>query len=486
MKKKISKLLLGLVSCLALASCGETTTETTSSGGSTNKKINVYFWTTTGAQLEEQIESYSLKFEQYIKEYEGVDVDIIIQNQGGYDEIKSQITTGLGSNNIPTIAVAYPDHVASYLADKPGSVVNLAEYINSDTLGFTKDPIAELNDTHDETDFIQKYYEEGTIYQEEGVYSLPFLKSSEVMIVNSDLVEGRTFGSEVNNGREITSSYLSQMTWDDLMALCKYVVEHKSEFPNVKWPLYIDSDSNFFITQCMQRNLPYLGNGDTAEEKLLFNNAETKGMVQDFYDLFNKGYFMTKGNNNSEYGSNYFTKEETLITIGSSGGAGYNDLANSVSGVGVYKVPAANENPIYVSQGLTLTMFHNPSNSDDQLRIEYGWRFLKYILSSDVNTVLSYASQGYVPVRTSSVTSPSYQAYINPEYDEDATLLTKTSNVVINDINGSYYNLPLFKGSDAARTQVEGIISSFVRIQSGGLTLDQAFENAYEAAVSSL
>ena len=59
----------------------------------------------------------------------------------------------------------------------------------------------------------------------------------------------------------------------------------------------------------------------------------------------------------------------------------------------------------------------------------------------------------------------------------DETLLTKTSRVVINDINGAYYNLPLFKGSDAARTQVEGII---------GLTLDDAFQNAYEAAVSSL
>lgn len=484
--KKFSKLLLGLVSCLSLASCGKPTDSGTTSAGGTQGKINVYFWTTTGAQLEEQIESYATQFEKYIKQYEGVDVDIIIQNQGGYDEIKSQITTGLGSNIIPTIAVAYPDHVASYLADKPGSVVNLADYINSDTLGFKKDPITELNDTYDETDFIQKYYEEGTIYQEEGVYSLPFLKSSEVMIVNSDLVEKRTFGSEVNNGREVTSTYLSNMTWDDLMALCKYVVENKDEFPNVKWPLYIDSDSNFFITQAMQRGLPYLGNGDTAEEKLLFNNKDTKAMVQEFYDLFDQGYFMTKGNNNSEYGSNYFTKEETLITIGSSGGAGYNDLVNSVNGVGVYKVPAANDNPVYVSQGLTLCMFHNPANADDNLRIEYGWRFLKYILSPNANTILSFASQGYVPVRTSAVTSPSYQAYINPEYEDDETLLTKTSRVVINDINGAYYNLPLFKGSDAARTQVEGIVSSFVRIQSGGLTLDDAFQNAYEAAVSSL
>ena len=134
--KKFSKLLLGLVSCLSLASCGGPTDSGTTSVGGTQGKINVYFWTTTGAQLEEQIESYATQFEKYIKQYEGVDVDIIIQNQGGYDEIKSQITTGLGSNNIPTIAVAYPDHVASYLADKPGSVVNLADYINSDNLGF--------------------------------------------------------------------------------------------------------------------------------------------------------------------------------------------------------------------------------------------------------------------------------------------------------------------------------------------------------------
>ena len=57
--KKFSRLLLGLVSCLSLASCGKPTDSGTTSVGGTQGKINVYFWTTTGAQLEEQIESYA-------------------------------------------------------------------------------------------------------------------------------------------------------------------------------------------------------------------------------------------------------------------------------------------------------------------------------------------------------------------------------------------------------------------------------------------
>lgn len=483
MKRKF--LLLSLLSsvCFSLASCGDTSSDT----------IEITFWTTTGKGIETRINEYATKFENAIKEKENVTIDIKVQNQGNYDSIKEKITQGLSSNNYPTIAVAYPDHVATYLSMKSSSVVNLNSLINDDKLGFTKDTISDFNDNYAASDIITAFYEEGQNYQIEGTYSIPFLKSSEVMVVNHDEILGQTFGSKVNDGRAITTSFLSDMTWDDLMNMCEYMVNNKSEFPSVmEEPLWIDSDSNFYITQSMQRGIDYLGSGDTADEKILFNNDKAKAMVKEFYNYYKAGYFTTKANEGGDYGSNAFKENKCLITLGSSGGVGYNDLGlDSLNGVGVYKIPSAatnDENTKYVSQGLTLCLMSNPTanggETKDQEKINYAWRFVKYLLSPTVNTTIALSSEGYIPVRTSAVASDTYKQFIE-ESKESNNLLGLTADAVINQINGRYYNLPLFKGSSTARDAVEGIIAGFQTISSQD-QIDQLFETAENNARSAL
>lgn len=495
---KLKKMML-LASCMllttTLASCNNN--DDTISGTSNNSQtsyvpsdvLDIEFWTTTGKGIEENIAKLADDFEEIIYENEGRKINFSINNQGNYDGIKDKITQGLSTGNYPTIAIAYPDHVASYMADKPGSVVNLLPLINDEKIGFTKETIDELDDNYGVDDFVQAYYQEGTNYAQEGVYSLPFLKSSEVMVVNQDYVLGQTFGRD----RPIQKSDLANMTWDELMDICKYIVENKDSIKglpaDLETPLWIDSDSNFFITQSMQRGIPYLGDGDTPDTKVLFNNPQAKEMVNEFYDCYNKGYFTTKGNNGGDYGSNAFKEGKVLITLGSSGGVGYNDLgASSIEGVGVYKIPSAAENEedsLYVSQGITLCIMSNEGHGGaqvDQERINYAFRFIKYLLNPDNNVRLALSSEGYVPVRESAINSAKYQAYL--EYDSE--LLVKTAKCVINDINGAYYNLPIFKGSDVARTAVEGIVGRFSQVKAGGKTIDQLFEEAENQAKASL
>ena len=61
--------------------------------------------------------------------------------------------------------------------------------------------------------------------------------------------------------------------------------------------------------------------------------------------------------------------------------------------------------------------------------------------------------------------------------------MSKCANTVVNEINGNYFNYPVFKGSDEARDAVEGIVTNVLLNKQ---TIDQAFATAYEKAAKAL
>ncbi len=139
------------------------------------------------------------------------------------------------------------------------------------------------------------------------------------------------------------------------------------------------------------------------------------------------------------------------------------------------KVPYENEKPIYVSQGPTLTLLRSNGVSDsvNEFRKEYGWKFLKYITNTENNVDITYlGSEGYIPARKSSYEVEYYQEYLENPYGD---FLPKAANCVINDISGRYLNTPVFKGSSAARDNAGAIITN---VLSGKKTIDQAFDEA--------
>ena len=119
---RLKKMML-LASCMllttTLASCNNR--DDTLSGTSNNSQtsyvpgdaLDIEFWTTTGKGIEENIAKLADDFEEIIYENEGRKINFSINNQGNYDGIKDIITQGLSTGNYPTIAIAYPDHVAS-------------------------------------------------------------------------------------------------------------------------------------------------------------------------------------------------------------------------------------------------------------------------------------------------------------------------------------------------------------------------------------
>ena len=468
---KLKALLIALPLLLtSLVGCGGEPASPTSSGNDnpstsaapSDGSVKVTFWHTFGQTVVDGLKSKIEAFKKAVKEHDGVDVNVDLKYQGGYDDIAKMIADGYSVNNTPTIAVAYPDNVSDYLdiGKSAGKefVVNLDQFISSSEVGFGKE--AWLGDEEDEDDFVEEFYDEGSQYTVEGTYSLPFLKSTEIMFYNLDLLVEimREYKPELNNSKTLIKEYMARISWDDFMNLCAYTKEHMSSISNMlEVPMWYDSDANYIITKMFQNNVPYSSiDKATGKGKIDFESGDAFNGVVDLLDEarvnYANGLFTTKGIKNT-YGSDYFTNEKCVFSIGSSGGSGYNFPQADAFELGVCRVPADNNKPLYVTQGPTLTMFNDSGLSQEQNELAklYAWKFMKYITNGQVNAEICVnGSEGYVPVRYSA-----YETRFFQEFMEEGERYAMCYKVVVNDVNtsGGYLVSAAFKGSATLRTE---------------------------------
>lgn len=445
-------------------------------GGDANRII---FWHTFGQDIANTVQNKIDEFEEIYEEANNVDIQIDFEYRGGYDEMLDAVSKGFGVGNVPTIAVAYPDHVADYLSLETNSskwVYDLEPFFNDSEIGFDKQE--EFNPSLKGTDdFVPSFLDEGQHYIKEGTYSLPLMKSSEVLLYNTELLtlvlRDYLDGKIVN-----VDDYMNSISWDKFMDLLKFTADNLNKYGDgLITPMVYDSDANLFIGQSFQREIPYVSM-ENGVGSIDFNNPQAKAMVQELKDCYDQGLFLTKGTNDNEYGSNTFTNMECIFTVGSTGGAGYNDPGTAGGfEVGIAKVPSAakdEEHTKYVSQGVTLTMLRNNSLSAEvnDARARIAWQLMKYLTSEEVNIDICMSSNGYAPVRESCYTNEVYASYL-----EESDFMPRCAKVVAEEINGNYFNYPVFKGTATARDQVGGIIT---QVLLGEKDIDKAFADAEE------
>ncbi len=475
MKQKIKVLAFLPILLGTMVSCGKK---------DNSSSITIDRWHTSGSGLDEAFQKAANQFSELVKEHEGVDVTIKGSYQGNYDDIHNKIVKGFATGDFPTIAVAYPDHVADYLAAEstPGQyVVDRSSLASDSQIGFGKEDYIGDGEA---SDFVPAFYDEGKHYIREGRYSLPLLKSTEVLFYNKELTANllNQYNKDENLNRDTDqlSSFRDNLTYDSFRDFCRYIAENikKGTYQDkagdsLKYPFYYDSDDNFFITQCYQRNIPFTSIND-GKGSVDFNNEQAKKRVSDLKDDYDKGVFRTKGTNENKYGSDLFKTGEVLFDIGSSGGSGYNIPAGDGFTVGVARAPYANDNPLYITQGITLTLLKTKDDKDGR-KVKYAWKFLKYLTSTDVNLSLAlYSSQGYSPVCTSCYETEEYQTYC-----EEGETLGEVQKVIKDKISGHYLTTPSFKGSAKIRDEVGGLM---VQALSGKKTVEKAFEDAENQA----
>jgi multiple sugar transport system substrate-binding protein len=373
-------------------------------------------------------------------------------SKDSYPNIASAIQSAIPSGTTPTMAIGYPDNVARYI-DK-GAIENLAGYAADATIGFGKDDGTGVKDANGvvvetKADLISAYVDEGTSYAVDGVYSLPFSKSTEVMFYNKDQFDA--------NGWTVPT------TWTELWSTAEAM---KTAVPTVT-PLGYDSDDNLFITRSAQSNIAYTS---LTGDHYLFNNAQAKAMVGELKTNYDKGYFKTKGTSaNNAYTSTQFTSGSLMMTVGSTGGTSYNYTQNF--NIGIAAIPQADtNNKKVISQGPSAFIFKR-ATADQKYA---AWLFYKYITNSS-NSAYWSSKTGYNPVRTSSYSSSVWTEFKNSSTSGSNKLIFDTLEFIKTNYVDSLFTSPAFVGSDVARTSVGGLVTNVLL---GTKDVNTAFEDA--------
>ena len=427
-------------------------------GGYDGSAVTIKFYHTMGANL-------STVLDAYIKDFNVLYPNITIEHEqvGGYDDVRTQVSTEINVGAQPNIAYCYPDHVALY--NVAGAVVQLDNLISSEEVVTRADGSTEtLGLTQaQKDDFIQGYYNEGKQFGDEFMYTMPLSKSTEVLYYN------KTFFDEHN--------LTLPTTWDEMEALCRQI---KAIDPTCI-PLGYDSEANWFITMCEQYGSPYT----SAEEgnHFLFNNDTNKNFVkkfrqwhqeglvttQEIFGAYTSGLFVAQGNDTKSY-----------MSIGSSAGATHQRPAK-VNGaypfdVGITSIPQVNQNnPKVISQGPSLCIF----GKENAQEVIASWLFVKFLTTTvEFQAEFSMVS-GYVPVIKSVAQNETYSKFLAKANGGDQ--IAALSAKVCLDQEEYYYTSPAFNGSSQARDEVGALMVKCLGENTSDV--DALINQAFQAAV---
>ncbi len=443
-KKIVAMLLLAAMLVGALAGCqitlgggdatnpdGAVTPTVSVAGGYDGSEVTLTFYHSMGKRLTDVLDPY-------VEEFNKIYPNIHIEYEGfsTYDDVRDAISTELTAGNQPNLAYCYPDHVATY--NIAGAVAQLDTFIESQEsdgaggiLGLTQEQ---------KDNFIQGYYNEGAVFGDGKMYTLPLSKSTELMYYN------KTFFEEHN--LEVPK------TWDELETLCKTIKEIDPECI----PLGYDSEANWFITMCEQLGSPYTS---ATGDHFLFNNEENRAFAERFNRWYQEGYLTTEalyGN----YTSNLFkvtSGRRTYISIGSSAGATYQRPDADNDGkrpfdVGIAMTPQVDPaNPKVISQGPNLCIF-NKSNPQEVIA---SWLLVKFLTTNvDFQAEFSYVS-GYMPVLKSCTDLQWYADHLAAADGGDNISALAVKVALENE--AAYFTSPAFNGSSEARDQVGSLLT---------------------------
>ena len=349
-----------------------------------NEPIEIVIWHAFGednqALLQEMFDSFNQEYPQ---------VTITQLGQGGYDGLRESTIQSIVAGTTPTIVFGYPDHFVEYL--NGNALVPLDEYINHDVHG------VDLND------FVDGFLAENQQYLDGNQYSMPFAKSTEMVVYNKDFFDAQ--------GIELSRT--TPLTWDEVEELSETMVGSGAN--QCDFMFNADSSSNFFINSSRQWDAGYTD----GEGNILVDNADTRDMLNYFNGLFNDGVMTFPIEWDENYGSEPFKDGLVCMSQGSTAGTRYNipDEESPFNEMGIIPVIQKDlDNASVMQQGPNVAVI---SDADNNQRLA-AWLLLKHMTSTE-NTAEFAMATGYVPVRKSGFETAEYQEFLSivDKYDEE-------------------------------------------------------------------
>ncbi len=467
--KKILCCIALLVAGITLASCGG------NNGGATGK-TTITFWHAMGQSnqeiIQEMIDSFELAYPMF--EVEQV-------SQGGYTDLRDKILYSVPVGEAPTIAQAYPDHVASYLSAR--ALVSLEQYVDStETIGsavnYLDDPawadtaIAQEQvgwTDEDKADFVQAFYNEGFVYGDGKMYCVPFNKSTEVLFYNKDFFIA--YASQLAEFGVQADGSWENPTWEQIEGIAKFyktTAEYNSLEASLKATaagFSADSEANLFITLTQQWGGKYTGFDENGNGLYLFNNAESKEAIGWFAKNYADGLFGTSTRFGTDYSSDAFKAMQCIMTIGSSAGASYNTTSSFTTGVAQYPQRANGEHKQVIQQGTNVCLFEK----DNELEELGGWLFMRWMTNFE-NALLWSTRTAYFPIRQSVFNSAAFQENISDGSTKSEAQRVGWAQQEL------FYTSEAFDGSSKARDEAESLVQAILV----GTPIDEAYKKAIE------
>ena len=458
-----------------------------------SETVTVEFWHSFGDSVtkaldlllegdeEEGIEG----FDDWCKK-EGYNIKVNVTNKGGgYDGLRQAVNMGAASQAVPTLLLGYPDHFADYIAQN--ILLPLDGFVNAEDEKIALEGGAD--------DFISTYWQENQMDVDgdgkKDVAGIPFNKSTEIMCYNSNLVDPilKTLGyGTVDASGDVT---WDKPTWEEVIAVSKYIVDNKSTLKytykgaeytvsaDMKYPTYIDSESNFFISTSRQ----WGGEGAYTLEDgtVTAYNADTKAAMEYFLSAAKKGYLeLPAAGGTGSYGSSYMQVLKAFISVGSTAGVKNNAASlkyDMKATIAPQKSYADGDNQAVIQQGTNLAILSANSNNKTRLA---AWLLIKFLTNTKNQTIFS-TNSGYIPVRKSS-----------QESEEFAELLAAADPSNINyAFNGAvakgltaafaeqkyFYTDPAFNGSSVVRDEIGTAVNDMFLYSK---TYEQAMDAFYK------
>lgn len=452
-------LLLGALALGTISACGEPDVP---DPGPSGEKTKVVFWTNIWDPADEPTGEATM-IDAIVKVFEDKypNIDVEYEQSGQYATINETIQTNLNNiNNLPNMAVCYPDYVVNYL--QSGRVLKMDSFMNSSEYGFghdAKNNGATESDTV-ASDMNEAFLKEGQQYSEEGTFSLPWYKNSEALFYNSDVLddvfESGNYEDKLTNWEGLISLARELMQEDNLSTYWShkdntgnYVIdEHqvywksmKDQIPadgsapsNYATPISYDSIDNLFITFAEMMDVPYTA-GDTdkdgtitKDEAILFYNPKTGAaektvqmikMLKGWYDeglITTSEMLDTAGDGSYGCWNEYTYNQNSFIYINGSKNAWYGSyntfrgkvLPTPVIDDGMLKdtpeVSNKNADSMAMSQGANIVFFDKGNEAN-----KAAWLFYKFLTNTENASTVGLQMTS-MPVRSSSYETDEFKA----------------------------------------------------------------------------
>ena len=288
-----------------------------------NYEVTVKVMTGFGHAVNGQIQREVV--DPFNEEYKGK-YKIELEQAGTATDVVQRIklmADGGSAESIPDVLISKADLLESLVADEACRkyLYNFDSFFEKSGLEFSEEEYAR---------FDQTLLNDGTNYSIEGRWGLPFDTSDQYMFYDKALFEGET------------KQYELPATFDELVAVARQIRQDRAE-PDY-YPVAFTDTKFLFVNTFLQNDIPFLTN---KEDPYAYKNSEYQSKEIELLSMFQsyvqEGIFSSR-DINREYVNNLFNANKCAIGFMQQDAIRY---LNNQDGIGVAKVPFANNKQIY-------------------------------------------------------------------------------------------------------------------------------------------